>query len=343
MKTIVTICLLAMTTTCMAKSLPGAVKEDTIVLEFGTKGRVILIGDDKEDFKTMTEYDLNKMVLEISDGLDEADSTEQKVTIEDKEGTKYLKDSTTQLNDFEKLKEEIKKEWQEAKKEKEENKKSSARGKSALEIDLGMNNWLEDGGFPDSYSSDYTVKPWGSWYLAIGGNRREHLWGPMVLNYGGNISWYGWKLENRDVRIQKGADQIEFVEQSNIAGLKSKLSATYININMVPMVDFNYGKGKPGSSSYETFTKKDRKHFRAGIGGYAGYRVGAQTKFIYKEEGDKKKDKIKSDYYLNNLRYGIRGQIGISELDLFFNYDLNEVFNNERGPQLHAFSFGVVF
>ena len=63
---------------------------------------------------------------------------------------------------------------------------------------------------------------------------------------------------------------------------------------------------------------------------------------VTKEDGDKEKDKDKDGFYLNNFRYGVRGQIGFRGIDIFFNYDLNELFADNRGPELNAFSFGVV-
>ena len=43
------------------------------------------------------------------------------------------------------------------------------------------------------------------------------------------------------------------------------------------------------------------------------------------------------------MRYGLRAQIGFNDIDLFINYDMNELFAAGKGPQLNAFSFGVTF
>ena len=47
--------------------------------------------------------------------------------------------------------------------------------------------------------------------------------------------------------------------------------------------------------------------------------------------------------YASNLRYGVRAEIGVNEFNLFLNYDLNEVFETEKGPKLNAISFGLIF
>jgi hypothetical protein len=64
---------------------------------------------------------------------------------------------------------------------------------------------------------------------------------------------------------------------------------------------------------------------------------------VYKEDGDKEKEKNRDNYYLNNVRYGLRLQLGFKDTDLFFNYDMNELFMAGKGPKLSAFSFGVSF
>jgi hypothetical protein len=82
--------------------------------------------------------------------------------------------------------------------------------------------------------------------------------------------------------------------------------------------------------------------FRFGLGGYAGYRLGSKTKYVFTDEGSKRKLKDRDNYHLNNWRYGLRMQIGYRGIDLFANYDLNELFISNRGPALNAFSFGVI-
>ena len=65
--------------------------------------------------------------------------------------------------------------------------------------------------------------------------------------------------------------------------------------------------------------------------------------FDDKKDGDKKKEKDHGTYQMNNFRYGLRLQLGFKDTDLFFNYDLNELFVSGKGPKLNAFSFGVSF
>ena len=76
---------------------------------------------------------------------------------------------------------------------------------------------------------------------------------------------------------------------------------------------------------------------------YAGYRLGSRAKYVFREDDDRERVKDRTNFYVNNWRYGVRFQVGYRGLDLFANYDLNELFVEGRGPELNAFSFGIVF
>ena len=79
--------------------------------------------------------------------------------------------------------------------------------------------------------------------------------------------------------------------------------------------------------------------FRIGLGGYAGFRLGSRSKVKF---SDGKKDKERDDFNIQTFRYGARLQMGYRGTDIFINYDLNELFNEGRGPELNAFSFGII-
>jgi hypothetical protein len=118
---------------------------------------------------------------------------------------------------------------------------------------------------------------------------------------------------------------------------KSRLMVCYLNASIVPMFDLG------GHNRKSRWWDSHNSSFRIGVGPYFGYRIDSSHKLVYKEDGDKEKDKEKDDFYINNIRYGIRAQIGVRSADFFFNYDLNELFVENKGPKLNAFSFGVIF
>lgn len=343
------------------------VKEDTVVIEFGERSKMVIYAETQQDLKDLGDYDINAMIGELNSNLDSAAaSTEEVVVVTDDTG-KYLKENTapeeetnapltyygdegykaaesTDEGQYEQRydREEYDSRYDDFDEDEYVRVRRKSRNRSTygtFEMDLGMNNWLESGTFPDNNNAAYAVKPWGSWYVGIGGAYHTPIVGPLKLKWGGNMTWYNWKLENTAVRITKTDTETTFVEDPNIDGEKSKLSATYINASLIPMLEFD---AKGHSERGWNWSKYRDRGFRIGAGMYAGYRIDSWTKMKYSENGDSEKDKNKGNYYLNNFRYGIRGQIGFRGMDLFFNYDLNSVFAEGRGPELQAISFGFI-
>jgi len=211
-----------------------------------------------------------------------------------------------------------------------------------FDIDLGINNFLEDGNSPDESNAPYAVKPWGSWYVALKSTNDTHIGGPLHLLWGADVSWYNFKFQNEAVRISEAPDQVTFSEISgDFSPIKSKLTVVYLDASLVPMLRF-------GSSSHRSCDKfdwldwHDEGGFRIGAGGYAGYKIASYAKYVTEVDGDKDKDRDKDGFYLNNFRYGVRLQLGYRGMDVFVNYDINELFVENKGPKLNAFSFGVV-
>ena len=214
-------------------------------------------------------------------------------------------------------------------------------------IDLGINNYLEDGNSPTDNNALYSVRPFGSWYVAIKSTNDTHVAGPIHLLWGADVSWYNFKFENESVRLSEGPDNIVFSEATgDFDPIKSKLTAAYINASVVPMLRF--GERHRHNNWFDWDRRDfgidwdDRGGFRIGAGVYGGYKIASYAKYVMEEEGDKDKDRDKDGFYLNNFRYGVRMQAGFRGIDVFVNYDLNELFVENRGPKLNAFSFGVV-
>ncbi|HMP99765.1 MAG TPA: hypothetical protein PKC24_08285, partial [Cyclobacteriaceae bacterium] len=205
----------------------------------------------------------------------------------------------------------------------------------SFNFDLGTNNYIgEDGKFPDATGELYTVRPLSSWYVALNSMQKTRINMNSYLDWGLGVSWYNFKFQDNNILMTRGTDQIDFaIDDRDVNHIKSKLTASYVNATIVPMLDFGKGRrwnyGRTGT-------------FRMGLGGYVGYRIGSHTKLVY-NDGGREKEKENNSFYLNNLRYGARAQVGFRGTDFFFNYDLNELFVENRGPKLNAFSFGITF
>ena len=170
----------------------------------------------------------------------------------------------------------------------------------------------------------------------------------MFLEWGAGLSWYNWKLEAPSYQITKATTQVKFAQPVNIRDIdpiKSKLVASYLNVSLVPLFDFAQGTRKVIVNEAGSFkwNRSKKIGFRIGVGGYLGYRMYGSSKYVYKEDNKlRNKEKDKGNFYLSNVRYVLRGRVGWKGIDLFVNYDLNQVFTSGNGPELNAFSFGII-
>ena len=192
------------------------------------------------------------------------------------------------------------------------------RYQRSLNFDLGINTWVNDETAP-------TVKPWGSWNVGINYQHQYKFGKNFSLNPSVGVSWYNFKFEDRNLIAVKEADGIDFQDFNGGVGTKSKISASYFNVSLIPILHSSNGK------------------FRFGVGPYAGLRIGGRGKFVYDDpNGRSRKLFDKSNMYANNFRYGGRVVLGVSNVDLFVNYDFNEFFEKDKGPRVNALSFGLI-
>jgi hypothetical protein len=333
----------------ISPELPGMMVKDTVIINFGNKSKIMILVDDPEELKKISEFDLNKMLKDLSISVDTMDNEEQYLKIEDETGEKYLNDTSivvgqSEVIDVAILKEEIKQELKEEMEEEEREKASSRkkrykRTRSYFNFEFGMNNWLQDGKYPNESNALYTVRNWGSWYVALANTNRLHITGPFYLDFGANISWYNLKFQNDRTRLTKEPEEVVFWEDLIVEGpIKSKLTVSYINATLIPVFSFGKSGRKRDLFNWDYYDKG----FRIGVGGYIGYRLWSFTKYTWRESGTKNKNHERGDFFLNNFRYGVKMIMGFRVFDVFVNYDLNDIFIENRGPQLNALSFGIV-
>ena len=307
--------------------------QDTVVVNFGKSSRIMLIIDNRKDLDSLQKFDLNSLAEKLEQKLEDGDSTIAPEPAPDSTLTEDLVERDTSRS------EDNARESERERKVEVVHVRKTRGTRHFFNVEFGMNNYLENGSFPQDNNAPYAVRPWGSWYVALGPVVNTHIAGSLFLELGMNVSWYNFKFENDNLRIEKGDENVVFFEDPRDLDVrKSKLTAAYVNLSMVPQ--FYFGKGNPGKGWF--WDRNNGRGFRVGLGGYVGYRLDSYSKFVF-EEDDKKRERTHSDYFLRNFRYGLRLQAGLRGTDIFFNYDLNPLFIEDRGPELNAFSFGIIF
>ncbi|HEX6889367.1 MAG TPA: hypothetical protein VF141_01695 [Chryseolinea sp.] len=318
-------------------------KGDTIIVELAKSSKVIFTIQDRADLETLKHYNFQELFQDILTKLETNDTTAlaKRDSLETKEEEIATNDNSQEEED-----------WNLHKNEDDDddddddddwsnyhvyNGNRWGRTWQSFNFDFGTNNYLSDGKFPNSNDELYSVRPWGSWYVGLASIQRTRLAKKFFLEWGIGVNWYNFKFEEDNVLIQKDDNGIQFVEDMrDVSYKKSKLTASFLTASLIPVVDF--GDNSRKARIWDGY----RNSFRLGLGPYIGYRIESHSKLVYKDE-NKEKDKEHDSFYLNNIRWGLRLQLGYRSTDLFFNYDINELFVEGKGPSLNAFSFGVIF
>src|SRR5579859_1173475 len=305
---------------------------DTVVINVGDGSKVIFAIKDKKDLETMKKYNFQKLMDDMIYKLEVRDSSRL-----NRLSSEFLKKDS--LNEVAANAEVKPARQEEPTVIHRERKYHGRRTRNSFNVDVGTNNFLSNGKFPDQGNDLYAVKPWGSWYVALNSIYRTRLASKFFLEWGGGVSWYNFKFQNSQVAVGKDNTGVLFnIDPRNYSFSKSKLTAAFVNISAVPVLDFGGNRRKPSF-----FDGHSGAGFRIGLGPYAGYLIDSYSKQVYTANNDKKKEVHHDNFYLNNLCYGMRLQVGFNDVDFFVNYDMNKLFADNKGPQLNAFSFGISF
>lgn len=339
---------LMLTLSLVALSAFSQQKKDTVIVELAKTSQIIFTIEDRKDIEILKYYNFNELFQNVFKKLEGQDSATATVKIDsarhnpnrqegDNEEVYWTRgddednnEATYNDNDYNHY---YDRDW-----DVHIGKNHWGNTWQSFNFELGTNNYLEDGKFPDASNQPYSVRPWGSWYVSMSSIQRTRMGKKFFLEWGLGLSWYNFKFQEDNIRMTKTDNSVEFTPDTEHESYdKSKLTASYMMATLVPVIDFGDSDSKP--RMWEGYGKS----FRFGIGPYIGYRIGSHSKLVYEDGDDREKDKDRGNFYLNNVRYGARLQLGYRSTDLFFNYDINELFATGKGPKLNAFSFGIIF
>ena len=180
--------------------------------------------------------------------------------------------------------------------------------------------------------SDFDLKAVNSTFVTLGIDRSFNLIrgtkSAWRLGYGLGFDWYNFQFDHSRVIQKSAAGQTMFqpiISKGQEVDLeKNKLAVSYVTLPLMSQLVFR----KVSAIQMISF------------GGYASYRLASWSKTVEDESGDKNKEA--SNFNLNQIRYGLRAEIAIRKFpDLFFNYDLNPMFETGTGLKMNGFSFGI--
>lgn len=144
----------------------------------------------------------------------------------------------------------------------------------------------------------------------------------LVLRTGLTIDFHHYSFENR-LTLDPDAETLQ------LQPLDEQLRRSTLVTNSLTL---------PLMLHLETNPDNRDRSFRLAAGGWAGFTFASYTKYVTE---DRDKVKIKDDFNLEQVRYGLEGRIGFSHFTLFGKYDLSPLFEENKGPEIHPISVGL--
>ena len=123
--------------------------------------------------------------------------------------------------------------------------------------------------------------------------------------------------------------------------MQAHLRACCFYVFLLFPLHFEFGPSKL-TQSEDKIRYDIHNQFRVGLGGYAGFNLGARQKLKYELDGENVKDKIKRDYNSSSFVYGLSAYAGFDSVQLYLKYDLNPIFQDAPVEQRNI-SLGLRF
>ncbi len=158
--------------------------------------------------------------------------------------------------------------------------------------------------------------------LAIARGARSNF--GLVTGLG--VGWNNYRFE-QNVRLVHGDDQLEHFTDTIHNFRKNKLTVSHLNAPL--MLEFQTAQNKPNSQF----------HMAAGVN--VGVRLRSHTKYVYRDDGSREKEKDFKSYHLTPFRYEAIARIGWGRVNLFATYALNSMFKDDKGPELYPVNIGI--
>lgn len=306
---------------------------DSLVIRFANRTRLVIYAPDKAGIQALANYDLNKIVREMGMKLDSVPNGQTAIS---RDGDRFLKDTVLVvtrrkdgvmivINNTDTTRSDSARNRRDYKQS--ISKRSRRSWDQGIDFQFGLNALITRTAVPGYAPDQYELRPLGSRYFnvmlwqripIVNGKRAK-----LNLQYGVEGVWNNYMFDNNTV-ASRGADGVVFAPYAEQLS-KTKLTTFAVQVPVIPRLSFYNASG--------------RKTFHIGLGGFVGYRLDSYTK-IKRENGDKSREH--NSFYLNSLRYGLVGLIGLQGTSLFVKYDLNPLFQDGKGPDVRSISFGFM-
>lgn len=193
---------------------------------------------------------------------------------------------------------------------------------------MGVDGYLSDGGLSMPTSDEYLELDYArsiGWSLNFL-EKDFHLVGNYIeLVTGLGLNMTNYTFESEFATIQNTNPLTAEVDSSRVLD-RNRLKVYHLTAPL--MLGFA--------------TNEDQsKAIRFAFGGQVSWRIGSRLKQKYSQNGETVKPKVKSDYNLNPFLFHAIASVGYGPLNVYANYGLNTVFEDDKAPELYPFNAGI--
>ena len=205
-----------------------------------------------------------------------------------------------------------------------------------LLFDIGINtynkkNYISGSKGDDDFLDLHTSKSINVAIYPIYGTLRLTKNRMLELETGLGFDWHNYRFEDGwTIEKQNGIIVPSDKYRPNGDNLLSKSKLVTVHLNVPLMLKLNL----PIGGSY-------RKSFYLSAGVIGGVKIGSHTKIKYDDGGKKEKDR--SSFNLNVLKYDLSFRAGYRGVGIYFNYQMSSMFEKDKGPELYPYSIGLSF
>ena len=194
-------------------------------------------------------------------------------------------------------------------------------------FDMGYNTFLNADNkvqVDAPYQDLEDLHGWGSFdvNLHIFRSRVNMAKGFINFNYGLSMEWHHFRFD-RNFSIIRDMDSLT-LNTEEIEYDKNKFNTTHISVPLL--------------LGFETKPWDTENSFRMQFGYDPGLMLRGKTKHKYNSQKDVEKD----DFNLAPFRHEVDFIIGYGDFNIYASYDVNSMFAEGEGPELHPFSIGLV-
>jgi hypothetical protein len=140
------------------------------------------------------------------------------------------------------------------------------------------------------------------------------------------LQWNNYRFDDNVVLLPDSGRIFGYKNDNITSYIKSKLVESWVRV--------------PLFLEYQT-AKRKGKQFHIAAGGVFGYKLGSHSKQVHFEGGDRTKDKVYSDFYLNPIKLDAEIRVGWGPINLFASYAITPLFKDNKGPELYPYMIGI--